>query len=1030
MLDSFEGWKESMQTPAPHRARFGAFELDLKTGELHKGGRRIMLQEQPFQVLRILVERRGELATRDEIRGRLWPNDTVVEFDHAINTAIKKLREALGDPAAKPKYIETVARRGYRLIAPVEWVAAADAESGQPTAALLPDIPPPSGPATLSGKMFSHYRVLEVLGGGGMGVVYKAEDIKLGRRVAVKFLPEELVRESLALERFEREARAASALEHPNICPIYEFGEQGGHPFIVMPLLEGQTLRERIAAGVTLPLDQTLDLATQIAEGLEAAHQKGIIHRDIKPANIFITNRGEAKILDFGLAKMAEPNSPAAEVVGQAVSPANNHLTLTGAALGTAPYMSPEQVRGEKLDTRTDLFSFGSVLYEMATGQQAFNGDTAALARDAILHQSPVPARQVNRELPPALEEIINRTLEKDRDLRYQHAVDIYGDLSGLKRGTDSTRSGPIVPALASTPAAPVHRKTNWLYAAGAVVIVAAAALFWLTRPLPPPRVLGMVRITSDGRPKYGPLLTDGSRLFFNSGSTATEAYQVSVKGGESVALPLPMKDAITVDISPDRTELLLCRHPSFFAPCELWAAPLLGGPARRLGDLAAQNAAAAWSPDGRQIVYARHGELHIARSDGTEVRKVAKLPGAPFFVRWSPDGSRVRLSIMAGAKTSLWEARVDGNRAYPLLPGWNPALSKSCGKWTPDGKYFVFLTSEKVPTAEWKAALGIVSLWALREQVGLFDRSKRGPFQLTNGPLAVFFPSPSTDGKRLFVAGYQARNEFLRYDLNSGQLLPKFGEISGTELAFSKDGKWVVNVSVPDLSLWRSAIDGTQRLQLTSPPIQAGMPQWSPDEKQIAFSAVREADPARIYVVSMDGGALKQVTNGESGKEGDFDPSWSPDGASLAFGGYSMKTGPVPIHVVDLQTRRVSALPGSEAMWFPRWSPDGRFIAGLSTTDQKIVLYDFQGQKQSELSSVLSVYPGWSSDGEFLLYRTVRNDPSWWRVRMRDRKVERIAIPKNIRVTDWFAPGPNNSLITARSVGTDEIYALDWEAP
>jgi Tol biopolymer transport system component len=211
---------------------------------------------------------------------------------------------------------------------------------------------------------------------------------------------------------------------------------------------------------------------------------------------------------------------------------------------------------------------------------------------------------------------------------------------------------------------------------------------------------------------------------------------------------------------------------------------------------------------------------------------------------------------------------------------------------------------------------------------------------------------------------------------------------------------------------------------------MQTAMPQWSPDGKQIAFSAARETDPARIYVVSMDGGALKQVTNGESGKEGDFDPSWSPDGASLAFGGYSVKTGPVPIHVVDLQTRRFSALPGSEGMWFPRWSPDGRFIAGLSTSGPRTVLYDFQIRKQSELSSVMSGWPGWSPEGDFLFYRTFGNDASWWRVRMRDRKTERIPIPKNIRVTDWFAPAPNNSLITAHRVGTDEIYALDWDAP
>jgi len=384
-----------------------------------------------------------------------------------------------------------------------------------------------------------------------------------------------------------------------------------------------------------------------------------------------------------------------------------------------------------------------------------------------------------------------------------------------------------------------------------------------------------------------------------------------------------------------------------------------------------------------------------------------------------------VRFTVLAGVPpvASLWEARIDGNGAYPLLPGWKASPPACCGNWTPDGKYFVFQAGAR------ETLNG--NIWVLREKAGRFQRADRGPFQLTNGPLRAYWPVPSADGKRLFIDGYQPRNEFLRYDLKSGQIFPAFSGISGTDLEFSKDGAWVAYVSTPDGSLWRSAADGSQRRQLTSPPILANHPHWAPDGKQIAFCGGRAEDPARIYVVSFDGGALRQVSHGEAWKKGDWDPSWSPDGMSLAFGANEPPENGVSIHVADLKTGGISALAGSEGMWSPRWSPDGRLIAGLSTSGWKIVLYDFQTQKQSGLFTQPSGFPSWSRDGESLFYVSTGDDTSWWRLRLRDRKAERVAPLKDKPgVTNWFAPAPNNSLIAARDVGTDEIYALDCDAP
>jgi serine/threonine protein kinase/tetratricopeptide (TPR) repeat protein len=324
------------------------------------------------------------------------------------------------------------------------------------------------------GQTVSHYRILSKLGGGGMGVVYEAEDLKLGRRVALKFLPEEMGRDTHALERLQREARAASSLQHPHICTIYDVDEHEGRPFIAMELLEGETLRDRLGPG-PLKLDTVLELGTQIADALETAHSGGIVHRDIKPANIFVTKRGQAKLLDFGLAKQSDVAASTAGNTDQPTAMAEPHLTSPGTALGTVAYMSPEQARGEPLDGRTDVFSCGAVLYEMATGRHPFPGNTSAVIFEAILNKAPVSPISLNPELPAELERIVNTALEKDRDLRYQSVADLKTDLKRLKRDSDSAKSGKTAAAAPS----PTRRRRWMAPAIAASLLIAAASVGW-----------------------------------------------------------------------------------------------------------------------------------------------------------------------------------------------------------------------------------------------------------------------------------------------------------------------------------------------------------------------------------------------------------------------------------------------------------------------------------------------------------------------------------------------------------------------
>jgi eukaryotic-like serine/threonine-protein kinase len=597
-----------------------------------------------------------------------------------------------------------------------------------------------------AGTRLDAYEILVLLGAGGMGEVYRARDPALKREVAIKVLPSFVSRDPDRLRRFEQEAQAAAALDHPNILAVHQFGVFDGSPYLVSELLTGESLRHALHRG-PLPVRKAIDYGIQIAHGLAAAHDHGIVHRDLKPENLFVTKDGRVKILDFGLAKLIQPPSDS-----DGNAPTFTQGTDPGVVMGTAGYMSPEQVRGQGVDHRTDIFAFGAILYEMLTGKRAFQRSTSAETMTAILNDDPPAISQTGANIPPALQRVVNRCLEKNPEQRFHSASDLAFALDAL------SDSGPVpVPA----PIAPAP-KTKWSRIVVAILIVALVAgiFLWWRTPASVPQVTSVTQLTHDGVSKRGTTVAyDGSRLYFTEGEDlGWRIMEVAAAGGDTAQLATTLPHPWLLGIAPDFSGLLVTSHG--FKPGPLWWQPLpVGTPRRLLGNLEAGRASL--TPDGKHIVYSNGGTLAIAELDGSNQQDLASVDGRTGTLAISPDGQRIRFATWNNEtdSRSLWELDIKSRSLRQLLVGW-PGTPIASGRWTNDSRYFIFPGGD----------LGRFDLWAIPEKRG-FWRRKAEPIRLTTGPLSFGFPALSRDGDKIYATGTTRRCELVRLDPHTAQM-------------------------------------------------------------------------------------------------------------------------------------------------------------------------------------------------------------------------------------------------------------------